>query len=212
MSKKESFYYQTEYFSKNFRTIAIDLTGFGESKKLPFAYSLDDYVKDVKDTLDKLNIKQYDLICHSFGVRIGIRLCKTDCRAQKFVIIGGAGLKPKRKPSYYFKVYKYKFIKRFISNEKRLSYGSPEYKLLRGEMRDSYVKIVNEYQDKEVSLIKNKCLLIFGEKDTETPLYLAKRFLKRLKNSTLYIVKDSGHFCFLEKPNEVNVIIKEFLN
>ena len=79
-------------------------------------------------------------------------------------------------------------------------------------MRDSYVKIVNEYQDKEVSLIKNKCLLIFGENDTETPLYLAKRFLKRLKNSTLYIVKDSGHFCFLEKPNEVNVIIKEFLN
>ncbi len=212
MSKKESFYYQTEYFSKNFRTIAIDITGFGESKKLPFAYSLNDYVKDVKDTLDKLNIKSYHLVCHSFGVRIGIRLARIDSRLEKLVIIGGAGLKPKRKPSYYIRVYKYKLIKRFLSKEKQLSYGSPEYKLLRGEMRDSYVKIVNEYQDKEVSLLKNKCLLIFGEADSETPLYMAKRFLKKLKNSTLYIVKDSGHFCFLEKPNEVNVIIKEFLN
>ena len=212
MSKKESFYYQTEYFSKKFRTIAIDLTGFGNSKKLPFAYSLDDYVKDVKDTLDKLDIKSYDLVCHSFGVRIGIRLCNTDSRVQKFVIIGGAGLKPKRKLSYYARVYKYKLIKRFISYEKRLSYGSPEYKLLRGEMRDSYVKIVNEYQDREVSLIKNSTLLIFGEKDTETPLYMANKFLKRLRNSSLYIVKDSGHFCFLEKPNQVNIIIKEFLN
>jgi pimeloyl-ACP methyl ester carboxylesterase len=92
-----------------------------------------------------------------------------------------------------------------------LSYGSQEYKLLQGAMRESYVMIVNEHQDSEISSIKNKTLIIYGENDSETPLYMASKFSKKIKNSLLYIVKDCGHFCFTEKPNEVNVLIKEFL-
>ena len=211
MSNKESFYYQTEFLSKKFKTVAIDITGFGSSKKLPYPYSLDDYVRDVKNLITALGIEKYHLVAHSFGVRIGIRLARFDDRVDKFVIIGGAGLKPKRKPSYYYKVYKYKFLKLFLPKEKMLSYGSSEYKLLRGAMRESYVMIVNEHQDGEISSIKNKTLIIYGENDTETPLYMAEKFSKKIKNSLLYTVKDAGHFCFMEKPNEVNVLIKEFL-
>ncbi len=211
MSNKESFYYQTEFLSKKYRTIAIDITGFGCSKKLPYPYSLDDYVRDIRNVITSLKITKYHLIAHSFGVRIGIRLALTDDRLDKFVIIGGAGLKPKRKPAYYFKVYKYKILKRFLSKEKLLSYGSSEYKLLRGAMRDSYAMIVKEHQDSEIDGIKNKTLIIYGEEDTETPLYMANKFFKKIKGSFLYTVKGAGHFCFMEKPNEINVLIKEFL-
>lgn len=211
MSNKESFYYQTEFLSKKYKTVAIDITGFGASKKLPYPYSLNDYVKDVINVITALNITKYHLVAHSFGVRIGLRLAQKDERLNKLVIIGGAGLKPKRKISYYYKVYKYKILKRFLTKEKMLSYGSQEYKLLQGAMRESYVMIVNEHQDSEISAIKNKTLIIYGEKDSETPLYMANKFSKKIKNSLLYIVKDSGHFCFTEKPNEVNVLIKEFL-
>ena len=211
MSSKESFYYQTEFLSKRFRTVAIDITGFGASKKLPYPYSLDDYVKDVRFTIASLGIKKYHLVAHSFGVRVGIRLALLDDGVDKFVILGGAGLKPKRKPSYYFKVYKYKLLKRFLTKEKRLNYGSTEYRVLRGPMRESYTMIVNEHQDNEVSKINNKTLIIYGENDTETPIYMAQRFAKKIKNSVLYVVKGAGHYCFSEKPNEVNVLLKEFL-
>ena len=110
MSSKESFYYQTEFLSKRYKTVAIDITGFGKSKKLPYPYSLDDYVRDVKNAITSLGIKKYHLIAHSFGVRIGIRLARFDDRVDKFIIIGGAGLKPKRKASYYLKVYKYPLL------------------------------------------------------------------------------------------------------
>ncbi len=212
MSNKESFYYQTEYLSKRYKTVAIDITGFGKSKKLPYPYSLNDYARDVKNVITSLGIKKYHLVAHSFGVRIGIRLARFDDRLDKFVIIGGAGLKPKRKASYYFNVYKYKILKRFLSEEKRLSYGSCEYKSLRGAMRESYAMVVNEHQDGEVFYINNKTLIIYGENDRETPLYMAKKFAKKIKNSILYTVKGAGHFCFMEKPNEVNVLIKEFLD
>ena len=78
-------------------------------------------------------------------------------------------------------------------------------------MRDSYVLVVNEHQDGEISYIKNKTLIIYGENDTETPLYMASKFAKKIKNSILYTVKNAGHFCFMEKPSEINVLIKEFL-
>ena len=211
MSNKESFYYQTEFLSKRFKTVAIDITGFGKSKKLPYPYCLDDYVKDVINVITSLGIKKYHLIAHSFGIRIGIRLARVDDRLNKFVIIGGAGLKPKRKLGYYFKIYKYKLLKRFLPKEKMLSYGSSDYKMLKGAMRESFTMIVNEHQDGEISKIKNKTLIIYGENDLETPLYMAKKFAKKIKNSLLYTVKDAGHFCFMEKPNEVNVLIKEFL-
>ena len=187
MSNKESFYYQTEFLSKNYNTVAIDITGFGASKLLPFPYSLDDYVNDIKTTISKLGITNYHIVCHSFGCRIALRLATTDSRVNKL-------------------------IKRFLSKEKRLLYGSKEYQLLRGAMRESYRLIVNEYQDNEVLLITNQTLIIFGENDTDTPLYMAKKFAKKIKNSTLYIVKNAGHFCFIEKPREINLLIKEFLN
>ena len=55
-------------------------------------------------------------------------------------------------------------------------------------------------------------MLIFGSNDTQTPLYLARRFNKKMVNSSLYIIKGAGHFCFVEKPYEFNIIMLEFLN
>ena len=104
LSCKESFNYQIDFFSRNYRVLAPDLTGFGENLPLTSPYFLDDYVKDVLKLLNQLDIKRYHIICHSFGARIAIKLATFDKRIDKIIITGGAGLKPKRSISYYFKV------------------------------------------------------------------------------------------------------------
>jgi pimeloyl-ACP methyl ester carboxylesterase len=43
------------------------------------------------------------------------------------------------------------------------------------------------------------------------PKYMAKKLNCGIMNSSLHIIKDSGHFCFLEKPLEFNLIANEFL-
>ncbi len=211
MSNKESFYYQIAYFKNFRRVLAIDLTGFGSSKKMQSAYSLDDYVKDVLSVINYLNLSSYDVLAHSFGGRIAIKLAKEDKRLQKLVLTGSAGLKPKRKFSYYFKVYSYKLLKKFVGSQKLKSFGSYEYRLLSGYEKQSYVKIVNCFLDKTVKTIENKTLLVFGKCDTETPIYMAKRFNKYIKNSQLYLIDGGSHFCFLDKPYEFNAVVKEFL-
>ena len=96
LSCKESFFNQIDFFSKNYRVIAPDLTGFGENVPLNSPYCLDDYVKDVLKLLDELKIEKYHILAHSFGARIAIQLAKFDSRVDKIIITGGAGVKPKR--------------------------------------------------------------------------------------------------------------------
>jgi pimeloyl-ACP methyl ester carboxylesterase len=53
--------------------------------------------------------------------------------------------------------------------------------------------------------------LIFGENDKDTPLYMAKRFNSGIKNSKLVILKDAGHFAFVDKSIKFNLEMREFL-
>ena len=211
LSNKESFIYQIEYFSRFFRVIAIDITSFGGSKPLPFAYSLNDYLQDIIKVIKSLKLTSYHLIAHSFGGRIAIKLASCSEGVNKLILTGSAGLKPKRNFKYYFKVYLYKIIKGFLSSDAKRKFGSSEYRALTGYNKESYYKIVNEYLDKYLNKIDNKTLIIFGGNDLETPPYMAKKLNRGIKNSSLYFIKGAGHFCFLEKPVEFNFIVNEFL-
>ena len=191
--------------------INVDIKGFGKSDELPYAYTVDDYVKDILSLIDALKLDKYHLIAHSFGGRLALKIANLDKRLEKLVLTGSAGLRPKRKLNYYVKVLKYKIAKRFLSESKLQKYGSSEYKQLKGYLKASFVKIVNEHLDDYAKTINNKTLIVFGEKDTETPIYMAKKLNANIKNSTLYIMKNQGHFCFLENPHEFNVIVNEFL-
>ena len=78
MSNKESFNLQIPFFKKYYRVIAPDFTGFGSSKKLPYAYSLDDYVNEIILLLDSVGATSVDVIAHSFGARVTIKLAIKD--------------------------------------------------------------------------------------------------------------------------------------
>ena len=127
------------------------------------------------------------------------------------ILTGSAGLKPKRSLKYHFKITYYKLIKRFLSETAKSKYGSSEYKSLTGYDKQSYLKIVNEYLDNYLNKINCNTLIIFGRDDTETPIYMAKKLRKKILNSTLYIIENAGHFCFVEKAIEFNLIANEFL-
>ncbi|MCA9343392.1 alpha/beta fold hydrolase [Candidatus Saccharibacteria bacterium] len=55
------------------RVITIDLLGFGESPKpLNIAYTLDDQVRYLEDTLQNLRINEFDVIAHSLGSLVAL--------------------------------------------------------------------------------------------------------------------------------------------
>ncbi|MBL0309645.1 MAG: alpha/beta hydrolase [Bacteroidetes bacterium] len=54
--------------------------------------------------------------------------------------------------------------------------------------------------------------LIWGEDDTITPPFVGKEFHTLLPNSELHIIKQCGHAPMMEKPEEFNRLLEQFLN
>lgn len=59
--------------------------------------------------------------------------------------------------------------------------------------------------------IKAPTLLIWGEKDTATPLRDAKTMEKLIPDAGLVLYEGCGHYSFLERPGQTAAVIKSFL-
>jgi len=212
LASSDSFVYQRDFFSKDFKVFAIDFKGFGKNKGMEYPYSLDDYVAELVKYLNKNGIVKPHVVAHSFGARVSIKaLYKHPDLFDKLVVTGGAGLKPKRTLKKVVKKVTFNLLKRFCSRERLKGFYSPDYLALDPVMKESFRLIVGEHLDGVLPSIKNKTLLIYGKKDKETPVYMAKRFNKGLINSSLSIYENAGHFCFIDCPLKFNLEVREFL-
>ena len=189
-----------------------DLKGFGENQGMDHPYSLDDYLSEVVSFLDENGIVKPHVIAHSFGGRIALKLAyKRPNLFDKLVLTGCAGLKPKRSLKYHLKRACFRISKPFLKDKKPKAFYSSDYLSQSGVMRESFVKIINEHLDYTLPYIKNKTLLVFGDMDKETPLYVAKKLKNGIKDSRLITVKGAGHFCFVDEPEKFNWEVREFL-
>ena len=104
-----------------------------------------------------------------------------------------------------------KMYPNFINNMRKKS-GSADYNMASVRMREILVKVVNEDLSNLLSNIKNKTLLIWGDKDDATPISDAHLMNKLIADSRLVVVENTGHYSFLENPTIVNTEIQKFLD
>jgi 2-hydroxy-6-oxonona-2,4-dienedioate hydrolase len=64
----------------------------------------------------------------------------------------------------------------------------------------------------KLHLIKAPTLLIWGRQDAVTPLFVGEKFHELIEHSRLHIVEECGHAPMMEKPEEFNTILKEFMS
>lgn len=207
-----SFYHQLDYLSRDFEVFAPDLKGFGQNTPMPIAYSLDDYILEVKEYIEKHCLTCPNVVAHSFGARIVIKGVATkQLNFNRLVLTGPAGLKRRASIKRGVKKTTFNLLKHFVKRDKLKRFYSQEYLSLSPVMKQSFNLIVNEYLDNYLPFIHNQTLIINGSKDREVPLYQAKKLNAGIKNSTLVVYEGAGHFCFLDKPNKFNMEVKEFL-
>ena len=212
LSSGKSFFKQLDFFSREFNVFAPDLKGFGDNVDMPYPYSLSDYINEVEEYKYKHGISCPHVIAHSFGGRIVIKSASQNTNAfDKIVLTGSAGLKPKFSFKKQIKKSTFNLLKKFVNKEKLKGFYSKDYLSLSPTMQQSFIKVVNEHLDDKLCKIDNSTLIINGAKDKETPLYMAKKLNKNIKNSKLVILKDAGHFAFLDCPYKFNLEVKEFL-
>lgn len=202
-----------EELKYDYKIVNLDLFGFGQSELNEEIDDIYSYALNLFILIQELKLKKITIVTHSFGGRLALILASLfDLEIERLVLIGCAGLKPKRNLAYYLKVYKYKFLKSLknigLKNINLEKYGSDDYKKLSNEMKKLFVRVVNQDLGWTLKYINVKSDVIFGKLDKDTPIYMAKKLHRNILDSKLYLLKDCGHFCFLEESRKVLRIIK----
>ena len=204
-----------------YRVLAIDYPGFGESDKLKTSFCVDDYCDIVVEFLKKLNVEKVILVGHSYGGRIILKLNNRKDLPfviEKNVLIDAAGIIDKKDIVVKIKIVIYKLFKKIfislpISSEKkdelvmklRKKLGSSDYGTASKVMQETLVKSVNEDLTYCLDNMKES-LIIWGDRDIATPMWMAKMMEERIKNSGLVILK-GGHFSYIDDPNTFSRVI-----
>lgn len=208
------------------RVIALDFPGFGQSEAPQKEMTVYDYAELTAKWMRETGLAKTDVICHSFGGRVTILLASEHPELiGKIAFVDAAGVKPRRGAKYYAKVYTYKLCKKIAQNQgakktamffgidvdRRVkNAGSDDYKNLPDCMKKTFVNVVNEDLTPYLKNIKSPSLLIYGENDTDTPLYMAQTMEKEIPDAGLVVLKNAGHFSYLDQFGQFMAVIDSF--
>ena len=216
---QNSFLWLKDCFEDNYSLLFLDFPGFGKSEKFDFKMTLNDYVFRLKEILSRFEIESLTFVAHSFGGRVAIKYLffyQDFYKQTALCLVDSAGILPRRGFGYWWKVYRFKSLKLKSINNVKIrgkleKFGSDDYKKLDINMRQTFISIVNEDLTKHARFLRCKTLIVWGNKDRDTKLYMARKFNRLIKDSKLVILKDAGHFCFLEKREDFVIILDSFL-
>lgn len=207
----------------NMKVYAIDLPGFGKSDLPNDVFGSFHYADIVKVFIDKMGIEKLSLVGHSYGGKLCIILsARFPEIVKKQVLIDSSGLIPKRTLKYHIKVKSFKIMKKvykllfFWQDEgEKLEklykkFGSDDYQNTSGIMRKIFVRVVNENLKPLLKDIQAPTLLVWGDKDEATPLYMAKIMEKEIKGSGLVVFEGAGHYSYLDEFNKFKRVLESF--
>ena len=178
--------------------------------------------------MEQLQIVPADLIAHSFGGRVALYLAANEPElVNRMVITGGAGLKKepteeqkKRSAAFQKKkkqlegLTKLPLIGGFAEKSLealRKKYGSADYNALDAEMRKTFVKVISEDLRPLLPKIQASTLLIWGEKDQDTPLWMGQAMEKEMKDAGLVIFEHDDHYAYLRQWPRFVAVARAFL-
>ncbi|ATY85374.1 alpha/beta hydrolase [Kyrpidia spormannii] len=219
--RAESFRPVTDRLAQGYRVLVPDLPGFGESAPPPSTWGVGDYAKFVLEFMKHVGISRAHVIGHSFGGRIGIVLAATHPdRVARMVLVDAAGIRPRRSWKYYIRVYTFKTLRALYQRlpgkdrDKRLAqlyarFGSKDYREA-GPMRAVMVRVINEDLRSFLPRIRASTLLIWGEEDRDTPVWMGKVMEKEIPDAGLVVFPGAGHFSYLDRFADFSVIVERF--
>ncbi|MBM4321715.1 MAG: alpha/beta fold hydrolase, partial [Deltaproteobacteria bacterium] len=85
-----SWFYCQPVLATRFRTVALDLKGFGLTDKPPGDYSIEAQAELVREVMDRLQIPRAHLVAHSWGGSVALTLAlRHPQRVGKLVVVSG---------------------------------------------------------------------------------------------------------------------------
>lgn len=202
-----------EVYSKQFRTIAVDMMGHGRSdiyKKDDIYFRHADYAKMILALLDSLKLYKVNAIgASSGGTTLHFLNTMQPDRFKSVITVGGH--------IYYSKQCR-EWITQIGLNQimEWAKYHGPEKQEYLARVFFAVAKLYGEasFTPDILNTIKAKWLVVLGDNDVAIPLQLGIEMHQNIPNSRLWIVPYGGHLPHLDasiQPEFLRVSL-EFLN
>ena len=219
---------QINFFKNYFRVIAPDLPGFGKSKEVKSHNSIQSIANLLLNFLRKKKIDKFYLLGHSMGGMIvqemakksGNKILKLICYSTgprgempgRFETVdqSRANLKKNGLEITARNIAKTWFIKG--ENAKYFDICINAGKQAYIEAVDNALIAFKNWNGVDtLKNIKNKTLIVWGDKDKSYNLEQIKTLEKNIPNSSLIVFNNCAHNIHLEEPEKFNNTIKHFL-
>lgn len=177
----------------------------------------------IEGFIEDMNLANLTLVGNSLGGHVAlIYSLKHPEKVKRLVLTGSSGLFENTMGGSYPKRGSYEYTK------ERVEYTFYDPKTATKELIDEVFEIINSIPKvmriiaiaksaqrnnmaKDIVRIETPTLLIWGLNDTITPPHVGHEFNKLIKNSELHFIDKCCHAPMMERPEEFNAILDEWL-
>lgn len=216
------------------RVILIDLIDQGKSDRADEQYTQDFHVEILRELIEKLDLGKVHLMGISYGGEVAMKFALKYQDKLKSLILSNTTSYTNQNmkdieaawdnaaKTYDGKIF-FRTIMPFIysskfyeENKEWLREREKAFLMaLKNEWYESFRRTVKSASDlnitEELHKIELPALIIGSEFDAITPTAYQEEIHKRIKNSKIFVIKDSGHASMYEKPYEFASIMVGFL-
>ena len=206
--------------------VAADFPGFGETAEPDRPWGVGEFADFVIELIRTLGLKKVILMGHSHGGRVSIEIASRQglpFTITRMILMDAAGVLPKKTPKQKLRQRKYKICRWILElplcrvlypdalENLRRSHGSADYLNASPMMRQTLVRCVNTDMTPKMPSVHVPALLLWGEKDTATPLSDGETMERLLPDAALVKVPGAGHFCFVDSWPLVSRVLASYL-
>jgi pimeloyl-ACP methyl ester carboxylesterase len=226
---------QIPYLSRYFRTITFDNRGAGLTDKPDEEYSIDLMASDAAELLHILGIEKANVIGVSMGGYIAQEMAlKQPDAVDRLVLLattyGGPEYMEMTKDLWneaaaFKNLPPDEMIRKGMALAAAPGFAQKHPELIERGVRVRLENLQHLYafnrqaaaafffnSKQSAHLIRHPTLILAGSEDRVMPLQLTRILAGMIPNSTLTVYPDTGHLLFLERAQEINQAILEFLN
>jgi pimeloyl-ACP methyl ester carboxylesterase len=202
--------------------IALDLPGFGESEAPQQAWDVDSYARFMVHFLDELAVGRAHLVGHSHGGRVSIALAADEPeRVGRLLLVDSAGIPPKRGFRYRRRIAVAKLGRviagvggrpgRRLQVRMRARVASRDYLEASEAMRGTFRAVIAADLSDRLPRIAAPTLLVWGDEDDDTPLWMAERMEALIPDAGLVVLDGAGHYSYADSPGQFRAVARRFL-
>ena len=225
---------QVKHFQADYRCIAFDFRGQGQSQITKSGYDMDALTEDTLGLIAALGIDK----CHFVGLSMGgfvaqrVAIKRPDLLLSLTLLATSADPEdPKNMPQYRKLVQAIRWLgsKRvsnklmpimfgdtFLADKLRKVERKQWLTMLQGNRKGGVIKATMGVIERkgiyeQLGDITTPTLIIVGDEDVATPYAKAERMHFAIAGSKLAIIKGAGHTSSVEEPEQVNRVMSQFL-